>query len=992
MSPSLSLLPPLLAETFSIVRESCASPSWSRGVEAARAGLVTIDAGSSEERLTFQVLPNRHSFIAQQVTVWPEEGGWECSCGGADPCEHVAAAVIAGRNGQCVVGSDSPGADRAWQVSYRFKRTGEALVLERWLVGGADRPCLLETTLRQFVGGMQSGRIPRATTRFSPEDFAIDGGLEGSTARGPLRWIVQPLSRCREVTLDGTPVAVQTTAPETWLEVRDEGEGIWVRLVSDGGRYELFSNGLIFSDGTLSPAPEQLVSPAERQQFGGEGARFNLSDPEPMYRFLTEDLPSLSGRIAVRMNARNMPQLSEAHPRVVWTVEDRGNGVVWALPEIVYGDPAYAVVRREQLVFLPRPRGKRLMNLPSRNRLEELQLARLLLSEFSAHSGTPILRDGDAAVALCHRISTLSTPSPVAIPEQYRIVGSMKPSVITNEGRVTLGFVGPQSTGVGDLTLFSADTVTTAYAEGKQFMPHPSGLGVVELPIAWLRDHLDDVRRLLTELRESGEPPPHRIPALVEMIEEGGGELPARLRELANLLAGTGSFHPTLPQDTNIQLRDYQRVGWEWLMRLKTAGVGGILADDMGLGKTIQALLTLEGRCLVVCPTSVLHSWTNHLVTYRPMLPVTLYHGQKRFLPENDGVIITSYGLLRRDSDTFATIPWDCVILDESQAIKNPLSRTAQAAYRLQARWRLAMTGTPVENTPLDLWSQCRFAIPGLLPPRETIETQLQNNPEHTIAQIKRQIRPFILRRTKGEVLADLPPKTEVTLRTPLRDDEQVVYNSLITTARKELLARVDDSLSVMAVLEAILRLRQACCDLRLVKEGAPDVPSSKIETLLDSVEEAIAGGHRCLVFSQWVSMLDLVERELNRLNLPFLRLDGSSTHRGTIVDQFQSTDGPPIFLISLKAGGVGLTLTAANHVFVLDPWWNPAVEEQATDRAHRIGQKNPVFVYRIIASDTIEERILELQERKRALARTLLGEANEALSVSKEELLELLG
>jgi SNF2 family DNA or RNA helicase len=194
-----------------------------------------------------------------------------------------------------------------------------------------------------------------------------------------------------------------------------------------------------------------------------------------------------------------------------------------------------------------------------------------------------------------------------------------------------------------------------------------------------------------------------------------------------------------------------------------------------------------------------------------------------------------------------------------------------------------------------------------------------------------------------------------------------------------------------MAVLEAILRLRQACCDVRLVKATAPDTPSSKIETLIDSLEEAIAGGHRCLIFSQWVSMLDLVEKELLRRNLSFLRLDGSTTNRGSIVDRFQSSDGPPLFLISLKAGGVGLTLTAADHVFVLDPWWNPAVEEQATDRTHRIGQKNPVFVYRLIASDTIEERILELQERKRSLARSLLGESSEALSVSREELLELL-
>lgn len=990
-STLISKLPTLLAETFQLVRESCTPASWSRGVEAARSGLVTIDGGSSSERLAFRVIPNRHAFLAQQVAVWPEEGGWECSCGGADPCEHVAAAVIAGRNGQCALGEASGEADRAWRVRYQFKRVGDALGLERWLIGGADRPHLLETTLRQFVGGMQSGRIPRVTTRFSPEDFAIDGGLEGSTTRGPLRWIAQPLSRCKEITLDNATITVQTTSPESWLEIVDEGNAIRARFGSEGGDYELFSNGLVLADTVLSPAPEDRVTPAERRRFGKNGVLFSLSDPEPLYEFLTEELPGLSTRISVRKIARNLPPLSEAHPRIEWTVEARGSSTVWVLPEIVYGDPAYGVIRRDKLVFPSSQRGKRLTNFPIRNRQEELRLSQFLLAEFSAYSGTPFLREGDSAVSVCQRIATINPNSPIATPEQFRVIGTATPAITATDDKVSLQFSLRNEKETDKNPIFSAETIVSAFADGRGFLPHPSGVGVVELPVGWLRSHIDEVRQLLTELRESAELPPHRIPALVAMIEEEGGELPGRLRELADLVVGSGSFNPPLPADTTIQLRDYQRIGWQWLMRLKKAGIGSILADDMGLGKTIQALLTLEGKCLIVCPTSVLHSWAHHLATYRPSLSVTLYHGQRRSLPEQEGVVITTYGILRRDIDVFGEILWDCVVLDESQAIKNPLSQTADAAYRLKSRWRVAMTGTPVENTPLDLWSQCRFAIPGLLPPRETIELQLQNDPERAIAQIKRQIRPFLLRRTKAEVLTDLPPKTEITLRTPLRDDEQLVYNTLITAARKELLSQVDDSVSVMAVLEAILRLRQACCDVRLVKATAPDTPSSKIETLIDSLEEAIAGGHRCLIFSQWVSMLDLVEKELLRRNLSFLRLDGSTTNRGSIVDRFQSSDGPPLFLISLKAGGVGLTLTAADHVFVLDPWWNPAVEEQATDRTHRIGQKNPVFVYRLIASDTIEERILELQERKRSLARSLLGESSEALSVSREELLELL-
>jgi SNF2 family DNA or RNA helicase len=256
---------------------------------------------------------------------------------------------------------------------------------------------------------------------------------------------------------------------------------------------------------------------------------------------------------------------------------------------------------------------------------------------------------------------------------------------------------------------------------------------------------------------------------------------------------------------------------------------------------------------------------------------------------------------------------------------------------------------------------------------------------------MKKQVKPFILRRTKKDVLIDLPPKTEITLHTTLREEERDLYNALIASARSELLSGVDDSVSVMAVLEAILRLRQVCCDLRLVKESAPKRASSKIETLLDALQSVLANSHRVLIFSQWVSMLDLVEEELKSKNIDFVRLDGSTRDRANVVEKFQSEDGPPVFLISLKAGGVGLTLTSADHVFVLDPWWNPAVEEQATDRAHRIGQKNPVFVYRLVASNTIEERILELQEKKRQLARSLLEDSAQALSITRDELLDLL-
>jgi SNF2 family DNA or RNA helicase len=361
--------------------------------------------------------------------------------------------------------------------------------------------------------------------------------------------------------------------------------------------------------------------------------------------------------------------------------------------------------------------------------------------------------------------------------------------------------------------------------------------------------------------------------------------------------------------------------------------------------------------------------------------------------------VLTSYPILRNDIEVLGAVAWDTVILDESQTIKNPDSQVARAAFRLRGSWKLALSGTPVENRLDELWSQLHFTNPGLLGGladfRERWAEPIGLGDAATAARLRDRIRPFVLRRMKREVARELPPRTDSILYVELDDAERITYDAIRAATQRDIVKLLEAGGGVMQALEALLRLRQAACHPALlpgaIRTGSAPQSSSKLERLLDAIADAAADGHRALVFSQWTSLLDLIEPHLVAAEVAFVRLDGSTVDRAGVVSQFQADDGPPVMLLSLKAGGTGLNLTAADHVFLVDPWWNPAVEDQAADRAHRIGQDKPVMVYRMVAGDTVEERILELQERKRRLADAALSEAGTATAITRDDLLALL-
>jgi superfamily II DNA or RNA helicase len=475
------------------------------------------------------------------------------------------------------------------------------------------------------------------------------------------------------------------------------------------------------------------------------------------------------------------------------------------------------------------------------------------------------------------------------------------------------------------------------------------------------------------------------------------------------------------PRNLKATLRPYQEQGFQWLWFLHEIASGGILADDMGLGKTVQTIAVLlavksavekdakadgkkKFKALIVAPTSVVTNWQRELDKFAPSFKHMVWHGGDRRERtdelEDADIVITSYALLRRDEEVLAKLDLRYAILDEAQNIKNPLSATARAAKRLKSDRRLALTGTPIENRLSEIWSIFDFVSPGLLGPLDKFEERyarpIDAGDPKAARRLRATIHPFILRRTKSEVAKDLPEKIETDNICELTGEQAALYAAVLKEVRAQVMGEVERqgmSKSHIQILAGLTRLRQAACDPRLL--GLPrefgDDDSGKLVAMRELIQTSIAGGHRVLVFSQFVSMLQIIKRALDEDGVSYEYLDGSTKDRQSRVENFQREDGPPVFLISLKAGGSGLNLTAADTVIHFDPWWNPAVEDQATDRAHRIGQTRVVTTYRLIAKGTIEEKILELGGKKRELVGAVLSEdVGGAKKLTKNDLEEL--
>ncbi|VGO13794.1 hypothetical protein PDESU_02351 [Pontiella desulfatans] len=487
-------------------------------------------------------------------------------------------------------------------------------------------------------------------------------------------------------------------------------------------------------------------------------------------------------------------------------------------------------------------------------------------------------------------------------------------------------------------------------------------------------------------------------------LEDFQAELPEVLKEKAARLAlVTDAPKVRKPRALKADLRDYQRQGLNWLQLLRDAGFGAVLADDMGLGKTVQALAhilvekqagRMDAPCLIVAPTSVLYNWEAEAKKFAPSLNVHVSHGAGRADHfedfANHDLIVTSYPLLARDGEELLKHRFHLLILDEAQFIRNHKTIAARIVRLFDAHQRIALTGTPLENNLDELWSLFSFVMPGLLGThgvfRRYFRWPIERAGNGVVRGVlARRIAPFTLRRTKDEVVKELPPKTEMIHRIELTLAQKELYETVRAASEDRVREAVKGkglARSHIIVLDALLKMRQVCCHPQLLKlESARDIfESAKLEALREMLHEMVPEGRRVLIFSQFTSMLKLIEDTLKEHGVDYVKITGSTKDRKTPVADFQAGK-VPVFLISLKAGGTGLNLTAADTVIHFDPWWNPAAESQATDRAYRIGQDKPVFVYKFIASGTVEETILEMQERKRGLIDGLLGDQKEALA-----------
>ncbi len=635
-----------------------------------------------------------------------------------------------------------------------------------------------------------------------------------------------------------------------------------------------------------------------------------------------------------------------------------------------------------------------------------------------------VARGDDALQFWTEAVGALPDDWDLFIPDDLVDV-QVRSTALSANARVSSGvdWLSLRLTFESDGIAVTQDELARCLAEGRRYVRLSDGSFAKLDPEKVRAVLLRQAEILATSGAQGGKLPLSQAGRIQELLEQvGKANVSDGAKELFKKLRDVDEIKVVKkPRNLKAQLRPYQEQGFQWLWFLHDIASGGILADDMGLGKTVQAITLLlavksavekdaksdgkkKFKALIVAPTSVVTNWERELDKFAPSLEHIVWHGGDRKERtdelEDADVVITSYALLRRDEELLAKLDLVYAILDEAQNIKNPLSATARAAKRLKAQRRLALTGTPIENRLSEIWSIFDFVSPGLLGPLDKFEERyarpIDNGDQKAAARLRATIHPFILRRTKGEVAKDLPEKIESDQFCELTGEQSSLYAAVLKEVRAQVMGEVERqglAKSHIQILAGLTRLRQAACDPRLL--GLPrefgDVDSGKLVALRELIQTSVEGGHRVLVFSQFVSMLTIIRRAMEEDGVAYEYLDGSTKDRQGRVNNFQREDGPPVFLISLKAGGSGLNLTAADTVIHFDPWWNPAVEDQATDRAHRIGQTKVVTTYRLIAKGTIEEKILELGGKKRELVGAVLSEdAGGAKKLTKNDLEEL--
>lgn len=875
------------------------------------------------------------------------------------------------------------------------------------------------------VPGPERGLL-RALARHAPRGTPATAEVRGEDAAEVLSML-----NGRRVLLE--PASKELRFTDERLKPRIEldlanNQSLRVRVVFESGsrRFPL-SSGAWFegtpgwhidtTEGVARPVTE-AVTPAWLQRLYRSPALVHpLSD---MPRMLTEYIPKVATSLGTEL-----PELSTIADIVDETPKMQlkaGGELIRATVRlrVVYDGEEYPVPTNgfpSPLAFLPPLDGEARPRVVRRDVGAEMTGVQELmnLGFTPGPEGDELIAEGDAAVAFWTTgIASLPKDWDKFIPDDLVNV-KIRAHSVTPRARV--------SSGVDWLSLdltFEADGIAIDETELRMCLEH--GRHLVKLTDgSYAPVKANEVGEILERMAEiyASDDPTKRIPMsqagrvqdLLRLVSRP--TVSSTAKDLFGKLENIGEIEQqTKPRSLKATMRPYQREGFSWLAFLHNLGTGGILADDMGLGKTLQAialLLWVKSKSkkhqmhLVVAPTSVVPNWQNEIQKFAPNLKVVLWHGPDRHALANTleevDVMITSYALLRRDEELLTKLGFGYLILDEAQHIKNPVSATARSAKRLSSERRLAMTGTPIENRLSEIWSIFDFVAPGMLGGLTQFEERfarpIERGDKEAAEKLRAAIHRFVLRRTKSEVAKDLPAKIEQDMLVPLADEQAKLYKQMVKQIRDSVMSEVEKqgvAKAQIQILAALTRLRQVACDPRLTKlEGSWDEEESgKVSALREIVQEAVAGGHRILIFSQFVEMLKLIKKALDADGVTYEYLDGSTKDRAERVANFNGNENISAFLVSLKAGGTGLNLTGADTVIHFDPWWNPAVEDQATDRAHRIGQTRVVSVYRLIARDTVEEKIQQLSSKKRELVANVLATDGPTKGLTKADLEEL--
>ncbi len=1050
---------------FQKVRESCSTQLWSKGVELARKDLVS-GLGQSSAETNLRVSGSLGGFSAE-VTLYNEDLDWLCTCGSDDdPCVHVAASVIAIKraeeNGQKIPISATVGG----RIQYEWVETppdqshrDPLLQIKRSVLFPDGRI----TPLKTAIAAMVAGRVPNPGISATPEDVEIDlhliqcpllvyqdspsfpsptpqllSGSQGITSAQQkiMLQLFKALSRLTETIYQGQPIRVIPDVVNIEVLVEDDGPGVRVRGHQDPDILALYAHGIARCRSGLRPFWIPNINSKLRDLLR-DGRLFG---PRDFGEIVAEILPPLREVVPVLIKTKKLPGAIYGVPLLdlVVTRDPADSQSVFSEVKILYHTSEHGIVASVENGRLVPIDPK--IPVPTRDVAQELKLKDEATRRFGREVGQKMVHRGKDAIALVNSLKTnqhLPASDSVNL-SSFTLYGTLKPEVAIEDSNtsphLSIQFKVPQ----GASKFADPQDVLQAFQQGESLVPLLGG-GWAELPKDWLKKYGHQLREMMSHraMHQSEKASLARIPlaptsahevqtdstlvvpqSVAFLVDAGqflrdlGQTPPAAITHAERIQSKLVDPPPALlPEDLKATLRPYQQQGYNWLCCLRDLGqgAGALLCDEMGLGKTLQSIAALKGLCLVVAPASVMPNWQEEIAKFRPHTKVHLYHGPGRSINQTGlsgelEVYLTTFSTLRLDLNRLSQRVWDTVVIDEGQTIKNPQSQIAQASYALKSKFRVVLTGTPVENRLEDLWSQMHFANPGLLGDLTTFRS-LYVTPDlskETLQRLKTRISPYIKRRLKVEVAPDLPARTETVCYVELSPDERSRYDALRLATRDDLLSKLGFGGQAMLALEALLRLRQAACHGHLLPgtqlttdEATPYPGSSKLAVLLDLLTESIENGHKILVFSQWTGFLKLIGLALDHHQVDYATLTGETTDRMEVVHRFQAPEGPKVMLMSLKAGGVGLNLTAADHVIFIDPWWNPAAEDQAADRAHRIGQERPVLIQRLVTLNTVEERILVLKAAKKDLAARLLdldGQgANSPGTLTREEILSLL-